>query len=134
MAFPKMTPIDSLLADLGMMVRRGRSGTLTPPEFKAIAFRIGEGLANPAIDPDGVLTARLERLVQATDDESLTKDQFEDITGSMRVSLCERRTSPLRVVPNFPVLPTGVQGRRFGRFMVVDGKASFPAEPTQKGA
>lgn len=134
MVVHQLSPIDNLLADLGMMVRRGRAGTLTPPEFNAIAFRIGQGLADVRIDPDGVLRARLDRLIQATDDESITKDAFEDITGSMRVSLAERRDGPMPVVQNFAVLPSGIHGRRIGRLIVVDGGRSNTTEPTLKGA
>lgn len=134
MPFPQLTPLDAVLADLGMLVRRGRAGTLVEREFVVIVDRLRQGLAATAADPDGILRARLELLVRRVEDQTLTADQFEEITGSIRVRLVEHRSEPMTVVPNFAVLPHGVHGRRYGRFTVIDGAASTPAETHLKGA
>lgn len=134
MPSPKLTALDAVLADLGMLVRRARAQTLVKREFVEIIVRLRHGLSEINADPDGILRARLELLVRHAEAETLTLTQFEEITSSIRVRLTEHRSEPMTIVPNFAVLPHGIHGRRYGRFTVIDGAASIHPETHLKGA
>ncbi|WP_333896245.1 hypothetical protein [Brevundimonas aurantiaca] len=120
MTFPTGHPLDSVLATLGHMVRRGRAQALTPQDLSCTVIILDHALAESGADEDGLLRARLQMLWRAGQDETLTLDQFEAITGSIRRALQRARgveTPP----PTAPLLPLGVSARRIGRFTVVEG-------------
>ncbi len=134
MDFPALTPVEAVMADLGMMVRKGRNGVLPFRELASTVDQMKIDLVSIGADPSGHLRARLTLLKIKAEAQTLTSDQFEEITGSIRVRLAELRSSPMPVVPNFAVLPSGVHGRRIGFLTVVEGGASTHAQPTLKGA
>lgn len=134
MNLPQMDPVETVLADLGMMVRRARCGTLVPAETLAICDRIVANLPATGADPNDILAARIGVIVRGTEDRTLTLATFNDIANSIRVRLAEFRSEPMALVPNFAVFPYGVHGRRTGHLTVIDGGGSTPTEPTLKGA
>jgi len=120
MNFPTDHPLDSVLATLGHMVRRGRASALTPEDLSCSVILLDHALGQCGADEDGLLRARLQMLWRAGQAETLTLDQFEAITGSIRRALQRARgveTPP----PAAPLLPLGVSARRIGRFTVVEG-------------
>lgn len=126
-------PIDAILADIGMMARRAKVGTLTPSEFRAIEPRIRDGLVRTGSDPAGVVAMILDGLVLSADARDLTHPQVERACLRMRERLVRVRDGSLPVVPNFAVLPTGVHGRRIGPLTVFDGGRGHTPQPL-KGA
>lgn len=134
MDFPRLTPVETIMAHLGMMVRRGRNGVLPLRECMATVAELKELIEQAGIDQTGILRARLNLLGIKAEARTLTSDQFEEITTSLRVRLSEIRHGPPPVVPNFAVLPSGVHGRRIGFMTVVDGGASTQPDTTLKGA
>ena len=77
-------PLDSLLAEIGALVRRARHGTLDETEFTLRVSRIRQGVVAADLDRDGRLRDRLDLLVRASEDGSLTRDWFDKITASLR--------------------------------------------------
>lgn len=126
-------PIDVVLADIGMMARRAKAGTLTPSEFRAIEPRIRDGLTTTGSDPAGVVSMILDSLVLSADARDLTHPQVERACLKMRERLIRVRDGSLPVVPNFAVLPSGVHGRRIGPLTVFDGGRGHTFQP-HKGA
>lgn len=119
MTFPTGHPLDSVLATLGHMVRRGRAQALTPQDLSCTVIILDHALAESGADEDGLLRARLQMLWRAGQDETLTLDQFEAITGSIRRAL--QRARGAEGAPPPPSLPSDVTARRVGRFTVVEG-------------
>lgn len=115
--FPPSHPLDNALAVLGHMVRRGRASALTPRDLAATVVVLNHELGQNDADPEGLLRARLQMLWRAGEAETLTQDQFEAITASIRNALIRARDGA--AAPT--ALPPGVQGRRIGRFTVVEG-------------
>lgn len=124
MTFPTAHPLDNALAVLGQMVRRGRASSLTPQDLAVSVTLLNEELGQNDADPDGLLRARLQMLWRAGRDETLTLDQFEAITTSIRRTLQRARGGDLNI-PAIP-LPAGVEARRVGRFTVVQGGLNTP--------
>ena len=115
--FPPAHPLDNALSVLGHMVRRGRASALTSRDLAASVVLLDHELGENDADPDGLLRARLQMLWRAGEAETLTRDQFEAITSSIRKALVRARDGEAAPA----VLPPGVQGRRIGRFLVVEG-------------
>lgn len=134
MALPQLNPIEVVLADLGMMVRRARARTLVPAETLAICERIVANLPATGVDPNDILKARVGLIVRGTEDETLTLDTFNEIANSIRIRLAEHRSEPMTLVPNFAVLPYGVHGRETRGLTVIDGGLCDTPETTLKGA
>lgn len=134
MALPEMTPVEVVLADLGMMTRRARARTLIRAEALAICGRILSNLPATGADPHDLLMARIGLIIQGTEDDTLTLGQFNEIADSIRVKLVEFQSRPMTVVPNFAVLPYGVHGTRVGHLTVIDGGAETTPDTPLKGA
>lgn len=124
MTFPTTHPLDNALAVLGQMVRRGRVSSLTPQDLAVSVTLLNQELGQNDADPDGLLRARLQMLWRAGRDETLTIDQFEAITTSIRRALQKARGGDCGL-PAIP-LPAGVEARRVGRFTVVQGGLHTP--------
>lgn len=127
-------PLDGVLADLGTLVRRVLAGTLVEADYRQISDRIRSDMVELDADPDGCIARRFDLLEQAEEAGRLTPRLFRETAAAIRVALLVRRSQPMDVVPNFAVLPSGIHGRRIGRFTVIDGTASTPPETTLKGA
>ena len=127
-------PVDGVLADLGTLTRRVHAGTLDEVAYLEISGRIRAELVEIDADPNGVIAARLDLLERMEEAGSLTPRAFDEAAAAIRSDLLVLRSQPMTVVPNFAVLPSGVHGRRIGRFTVIDGTVSTHPETTLKGA
>ncbi|MED5536501.1 MAG: hypothetical protein VX661_01510 [Pseudomonadota bacterium] len=111
-------PLDNLLAEIGALVRRGRHGTLDEAEFTLRVSRIRQGVVAADLDRDGRLRDRLDLLVRASEDGSLTRDWFDKITLSLRARVVFARD---RLKPDPERLGENRAGRRYGGLTVFDG-------------
>lgn len=111
-------PLDGLLAEIGALVRRGRHGKMDEAEFTARVSRIRQGVVAADLDRDGRLRDRLDLLVRATEDGSLTRDWFDKITASIRDRVARARDS---LTPDADRLGENRAGRRYGGLTVFDG-------------
>jgi len=119
---PSLHPIDDILAEVGMMARRAKSGTLVPAEFRGIERRIRSGVVGQGVDRNGSVRALLDALVLAADARDLTRAQVAATMDRIRDHLTRARDASLPVVPNFAVLPSGVHGRPLRPALtVIDG-------------
>lgn len=123
-------PVEMALATLGHLVRRGRASSLTPGDLATLVALLNHDLADCGADEDGLLRARLKMLWRAGRDETLTFDQFEAITSSIRRSLQKARDA-LNPDPSVP--DAAGPGRRYGGLTVFDGGRCNTPDPT-KGA
>ena len=114
--FPTNSPIDTALATLGHLVRRGRASSLTPGDLASMVALLDHDLREGGVDEDGLLRARLQMLWRAGRDETLTIDQFEAITSSIRKTLQKARGGV-----GVDLAHLGGEARRVGRFAVIDG-------------
>lgn len=117
-------PIDRVLAEIGLVARRAKVGTLTDAEFRAAEPRIRRGLTDTGADPGGVVGALLDALVLAADARELDHVTVVRVADRMRERLCRVRDGSLPVVANFAVLPHGVHGRPYGRLTAITGGRS----------
>lgn len=122
-------PIDRVLAEIGLIARRAKTGTLTGEEFRFAEPRIRQGLSDTGADPGGVVGALLDGMVLCADAGTLDHATVLRVTARMRDRLCRVRDGSLPVVANFAVLPHGVHGRPYGRLTAIDGGRS----PEPKG-
>jgi len=133
--FPTDHPVDLALVSLGSLVRRGRNQSLTPADLAELATTLEQQLADSGADPEFLLRARLKMLCRAGRDETLTFDQFEAITGSIRRQLQIARgdidRAQLRKTPMATAASDGVVGRAYGRLTVFDGGRATP-NPTER--
>lgn len=133
--FPTDHPVDAALVSLGSLVRRGRNQSLTPADLAELAKTLDRELADSGADPESILRARLALLCRAGRDETLTLDQFEAITGSIRRQLQIARgdidRAQLRKTPLTDPASGRVEGRAYGRLTVFDGGRVTP-NPTER--
>ncbi|WEK38652.1 MAG: hypothetical protein P0Y50_08810 [Candidatus Brevundimonas colombiensis] len=111
-------PLDALLAEIGALVRRGRHGSLDEAEFALRVGRIRQAIVAADLDRDGRLRDRLDLLVRATEDQSLTRDWFDQIMGSLRDRVAFARDG---LKPDPRRLGENRAGRRYGGLTVFDG-------------
>lgn len=84
-------PLDTILADVGMMARRAMAGTLTPPEVLAIERRIRDGVIAQNADRGGSITYLLNSLTEGVREGTLTHLRVEVTMTRIR-----DRLTPLR--------------------------------------
>lgn len=126
MTFPTAHPVDNALSVLRGLVHRGRNSSLTPEDLSCGVTLLDHDLGECGADPDGLLRARLQMLWRAGKNETLTLDQFEAITTSIRKALLRARDGDGEADTLAIPLPAGVEARRVGRFTVVQGGLNTP--------